>query len=118
MNEEQKAELITELETSVSQLVRDHIDLTYLDYDDLEESLQTAITQTEIISYYPACRYLLDNDPSLKDSIEMLVDLSYSDLSNISSELLATVHLQAELMNETSGIAQIVETFTEDLENE
>ena len=60
-------------------------------FDELIDELEynNAIDE-EFIGYYSATEYLLQNDPSLKDSLKLAINYGYS-IENISSELLATL---------------------------
>ncbi len=61
-------------------------------YDDAVEYCH----EQEIIYYHNAMAYLSENDPSLRDSIAMAIELGFKD---INSELLATLYYQTELIN-------------------
>ena len=80
---------------------------------ELIESLQEQINQDEVIYYSNAMEYLRNEDASLKDSIEIAVDLGY-ELKNINSELLATLLQQKNLSEELSELtSEIEECFEE-----
>lgn len=63
--------------------------------DDLQDYLKLLnqdrdVTNTEIIGYYNAMQYLLENDYSLKDSIDIAYEYGYTT-NEIHSELLASL---------------------------
>lgn len=55
----------------------------------INEDLQ--ITNTEIIYYTNAIKYLQENDPSLHESIESAIEYGYTDVEKLNSELLASL---------------------------
>ena len=65
-------------------------------FDDYEDAYQSCI-EREIIYYNKAMDYLSEYDWSLRESAEIASDLGY-ELKNINSEMLATLHLQDELI--------------------
>ena len=79
---------------------------TFNDYDD---AYQYCI-ETEIIYYNKAMEYLSEHDWSLRESAEIASDLGF-ELKNINSEMLATLHLQNELIN---SIREIEYELSED----
>ena len=66
-------------------------------FDDYDDAYQYCI-ETEIIYYNKAMEYLSEQDWSLRESAEIASDLGF-ELKNINSEILATLHLQNELIN-------------------
>ena len=71
-------------------------------FDDYEDAYQYCI-ETEIIYYNKAMEYLSEHDWSLTESAEIASDLGFQ-LKNINSEMLATLHLQNELINSIKEI--------------
>ena len=67
---------------------------TFNTYDDAIEYCQ----QSDIIYHYKATEYLLENDPSLRDSLEAAIEYGFT-LESINSETLATIHYQDALIN-------------------
>jgi hypothetical protein len=53
--------------------------------------------EQEIIYYYKATEYLLENDSSLRDSLDLAHDMGFS-LENLNSEVLATLLYQRDLL--------------------
>lgn len=64
------------------------------EYDDLDNSIDRMdsgdICQQEVIYYYRAIEFLSENDPSLKESLELASDLCY-ETGSLNSELLASI---------------------------
>ena len=71
-------------------------------FDDYEDAYQSCI-EREIIYYNKAMDYLSEYDWSLRESAEIASDLGY-ELKNINSEMLATLHLQDELIKSIKEI--------------
>ena len=71
-------------------------------FDDYEDAYQYCI-EREIIYYNKAMEYLSEYDWSLRESAEIASSLGY-ELKNINSEMLATLHLQDELINSIKEI--------------
>ncbi len=68
-------------------------------FDCLAEIIQEAGGFDQNITYYfTAISFLKENDPSLRDSLELAADLGF-DVKNINSELLASL-LKSELERE------------------
>ncbi len=65
-------------------------------FDDVQESVDTRISEREIIYYGDAMEYLTNNDTSLCQSLALADELGYSP-ANLNSEILATLLLQREL---------------------
>ena len=53
--------------------------------------------QEEIIYYYRATEYLLENDSSLRDSLDLASEMGFT-LENLNSEVLATLLYQRDLL--------------------
>ena len=80
-------------------------------FDKLVDELDNAFNECgEIIYYSNAIKYLMENDPSLAESIELANDLGY-ELENINSELLATIHNQNRIRSEFMELEDEVNEF-------
>lgn len=98
------------------------VDVDSIDFSDAYNSIEQMIVENdgfdvEVIYYSSAMQYLMDNDPSLQESMELASDLGYS-LENINSELLASL-LKSE--NVKNGFYELVDEINEffwDLEEE
>lgn len=77
------------------------VDDQYLDdqfkFDDYDQAVEYCYEQ-EIIYYSKAMNYLIENDGSLRDSINIALEYG-GDLANITSEYLASIHYQDSLIN-------------------
>jgi len=77
------------------------VDDTYLDeqfkFNDYGEAIEYCYSQ-EIIYYSHAMNYLIENDASLKVSLNIAEEYG-SSLESLSSESLATMHYQDTLIN-------------------
>jgi DNA helicase TIP49 (TBP-interacting protein) len=87
-------------------LIKDHIDVDYCierrsynNEDKLKEYIQERIHEQEIVYYHKAIDFLKENDPSLRDSVELAHDIGY-EINALNSELLATILLQDMLSQE------------------
>jgi hypothetical protein len=74
----------------------------------LREYLEERIRETEIVYYTTAMDYLKDNDNSLRTSLEIASNYGY-ELKNLSSEILASLLLQEDLMEELINFINEVE---------
>jgi phosphoenolpyruvate carboxylase len=79
--------------------------------DILEDNLAFNI---EIIYYYKAMRYLLDNDTSLSESINIALEYGYT-LENINSELLASLLASQEARNKYYELETQINDFINNL---
>jgi hypothetical protein len=71
----------------------------FKDFDDFYEDLeQKGFFEEEIIYYYKAIEYLKENDPSLRESLDIAEEYGYN-VSSINSELLATLLASTEIRN-------------------
>jgi len=72
---------------------------TFKDFDDFYQDLEEkGFFEEEIIYYYKAIEYLKENDPSLRESLDIAEEYGYN-VSNINSELLATLLASTEIRN-------------------
>ena len=90
----------------------------FMDAETLIDHMRTEISEDEIIYYSNAMKYLSENDGSLRDSIDIAVEMGY-DLKNINSELLATLLQQRNLEEELNGLTnEIEEIFNQEADND
>ena len=69
-------------------------------FEELEEVLQeNQMLDVEITYYFDAMQYLTENDQSLQESIEIAIEYGY-ELTNITSEVLASLLASNELREE------------------
>ena len=75
-------------------------DLHQYDTNEIFNELQeSGYFQEEIIYYSVAMQYLIDNDCSLSESLEMAHEYGYT-LENLNSETLATIHASRKKEND------------------
>jgi len=94
-------------------------DLTTLENpEDIRDFLQNLqdeyreITDSEVIYYYDAMKYLLENDQSLNESIDLAIDMGY-ELKNINSCILASLlQSQENEQNYQIFINEVIEEIT------
>ena len=117
LNQEKLQELIDNTD-----YLKDCVDTPYLSTQDLEdetelsEALQECISGEEIVYYHKAMEYLIKEDASLNESLEIASSMG-CDIQNLNSELLATIHYQQTLTEELSGL-DLSECFEEVEEND
>tara|TARA_R110002020_G_C15717604_1_gene722644 strand:+ start:123 stop:506 length:384 start_codon:yes stop_codon:yes gene_type:complete len=89
-------------------------DFNLISVDDLWSELDDkGAFDVDIIYYNRAMNYLLENDFSLSESIELAVDMGY-ELKNINSETLASLHASQKIRNDFWNIStQIDEILSE-----
>ena len=69
----------------------------------------------EIIYYTNAIKYLAENDPSLKDSLELASEYGYST-GDLSSEILASLLASDQMRNDWSDLETEITEFFDSLE--
>ena len=67
--------------------------------DDFMDLVQERVGEIEVIYYHDAMEYLKENDPSLRDSLEIADNMGY-ETKNLNSELLATLLKQQNVGEE------------------
>ena len=79
------------------------------DSDDLLELIEDNNGfDIDIIYYNRAMKYLSENDFSLRESIEIAVDMGY-ELENINSELLASLHASQKVRDDFYSITDEID---------
>ena len=87
-----------------------------LTYDKLTDILNdNNAFDVDIIYYSNAIKYLSENDPSLKDSLELASEYGYST-RDLSSEILASLLASDQLRNDWSDLEEDITEFLESLE--
>ena len=85
--------------------------------DNVIEYIEEGINEIEVIYYANAMKILMENDPSLQESMGYADDMGYS-CGDINSELLATILCQEkareELYDIRDDIEEVVEEWLED----
>ena len=89
------------------------------DYKTAEELIENVqdnnMTDEEVIYYSTAIQYLMDNDPSLSESIEIAVEYGY-ETESINSELLATLLKSRDNQEAFYGMESEIQEYYESLE--
>lgn len=107
---------------SIFKDIKTEIDLNYLfdegmTIDELEDAVQTYISEQGIIYYSNAIKYLSENDPSLNEAFDCAAEIGF-EVQNLNSEILATLLYQRQLNKEWYDIKDDVEQIIEELETE
>jgi len=116
---EKITEFLNGLPTEVS--IMDHVDLDNIDFDNAYDSIFEMLQDNngfdiEIIYYSTAIKYLQENDPSLKESLEIAEEMGYTPKS-LSSEILASLLASQNASSEFADLEnEINDFFTELLE--
>ena len=97
----------------------------YVSIDDIDEyttfdSLTDLISDNngfdvEIIYYLTAIKYLMDNDPSLHESLEIALEYGYTT-ENLNSEVLASLLASKECRESWHGCESEIEDFLNDID--
>ena len=98
-----------------------YVDIDSIDNDDAFTSIYDMIYDNggfdiEVIYYSNAIKYLQENDPSLRESLEIASDFGY-DIKNINSELLASLLKSQNIRDEFSDFRDEINEFFESLED-
>jgi hypothetical protein len=89
------------------------LDLQYMideaeNITELEEAINEAIGQEEVIYHYNAMKILSEEDQSLQESVAIASEYGIK-LEDITSETLATILLQTRMYEEVSDLLEIIE---------
>lgn len=129
-----KTNNIQKLENFFGQIYRDQIHgessvndfLNWSDYEEEELSFdwltdllldQNGFFEVEVIYYSNAINYLVENDPSLNESLEIASEFGYS-LASLSSEVLASLLKSRNFYEEWQKLENKIDTFFEELKND
>jgi len=82
-------------------------------WDEFIENATQAIYETEVIYYHVAMAYLSENDPSLGESLALASEQGV-EVDSLSSGILATLHLQQEMLSELYEIEEFEDSIFED----
>ena len=81
--------------------------------DDLIDKARDFVCEHEVIYYSNAIGYLSSNDPSLRESLMLASEFGFK-VEDLSSETLATLHLQDQISEELNGVDDdILDVFNE-----
>jgi hypothetical protein len=110
---------LNSLDTEIT--VTDYINIKDIDKDDVYNSIYETIRDNggfdvEIIYYSNAIEYLKQNDPSLKESIEIALEYGF-ELKNITSETLASLLASRNAEENFYELQDEIENFFSTLNN-
>ena len=102
--------------------IMDYVDIENIDLDNPIESIYNQIDdnrgfEIEIIYYSHAIQYLKENDPSLRDSLEIASEF-ISDIRILNSEFLASIHASNKVREEFYDLKHEINNFFEELQEE
>ena len=98
-----------------------YVDIDAIDNDDAFTSIYEMIDENggfdiEVIYYSNAIKYLQENDPSLRESLEIAAEYVY-DIKNINSEILASLLKSQNVRDEFLDFRDEINDFFQDLED-
>lgn len=110
-------EFLNGLKTEVC--ITDYVNIEDIDIENAFESIQETIEENggfniDIIYYSNAIKYLQENDPSLRESLEIASDFGF-ELKNLSSEVLASLLASENVRSEFYELQSEIDEFFQDL---
>lgn len=110
-------EFLNGLKTQVC--ITDYVNIENIDIENAFESIQETIEENggfdiDIIYYSNAIEYLQENDPSLRESLEIASDFGF-ELKNLTSEVLASLLASQNVRSEFYELQSEIDEFFEDL---
>jgi hypothetical protein len=111
---------LSELNTEID--VLNYVDINNIDLNDPFDSICEMIEDNggfdiEIIYYSRAMDYLSENDPSLRESLEIASEYGY-EAHNLNSEILASLLASKLVREEFYDLRDEIENFFEELNEE
>lgn len=102
--------------------ILDYVDVENIDLENAFDSIEEMISDNngfdvEIIYYSNAIEYLQENDPSLRDSLEIASEYGY-DADKLNSEILASLLASQNSRNDFSELRDQIEEFFSELQEE
>lgn len=102
--------------------ITDYVNIEDIDFEDAFSSIQYDILSNggfdiEIIYYSEAMNYLMENDPSLKESLKLASELGYT-IENLNSELLASLLASQNAQDSFWGLEDEINEFFLEIETE
>ncbi|HHT62001.1 MAG TPA: hypothetical protein GXZ99_07720 [Bacteroidales bacterium] len=99
--------------------VMDYVNIDDIDFSDAYQSIYEMIDDNggfnvEIIYYRNAIDYLSKNDPSLHESLQLAADFGFN-LTDLSSEVLASLLASENCRNDFSALQTDIEEFFNEL---
>ena len=110
-------EFLNGLKTEVC--ITDYVNIEDIDIENAFESIQETTEENggfniDIIYYSNAIKYLQENDPSLRESLEIAIEYGY-ELENLSSEVLASLLASQNARSEFYELQSEIDEFFQDL---
>ena len=98
-----------------------YVDIDSIDNDDAFTSIYEMIDENEgfnieVIYYSNAIKYLQENDPSLRESLEIASDFGF-EVKNLNSEILASLLKSQNVRDEFLDFRDEINEFFESLED-
>ena len=98
-----------------------YVDIDAIDENDAFNSIYEMIEENDgfncdVIYYSNAIKYLQENDPSLRESLEIAEEYGY-DIKNLNSEILASLLKSQNVRNEFLELRDEINEFFESLED-
>jgi intracellular sulfur oxidation DsrE/DsrF family protein len=120
--------LKTKIETFLKSLnidnleIMDYVNIENIDLDNPIESIYNQIDdnrgfEVEIIYYSNAIQYLQENDPSLRESLEIAHEFGF-EVKNLNSEILASLLASQKVRNDFYDAESEISNFFEELQEE
>lgn len=111
---------LKELNTEVDVLY--YVDIDNIDFNNAFDSICDMINDNngfdiEVIYYSKAMNYLMENDPSLTESLSLASELGYTP-DNLNSEILASLLIAENVRNDFYQLEDEINEFFEELEEE
>jgi hypothetical protein len=110
-------EFLNSLNTEIC--ITDYVNIEDIDFNDAFNSIIDTLSEEEafnidIIYYSNAIDYLQKNDASLRESIDIAIELGY-ELKNINSELLASLLCSQNVQNDFYSLETEINNFFNEL---
>ena len=120
LNQEQRervAEFLKGLHTTID--ILDYVNPEDIDIENAYESILDKLQMNggfdvEIIYYSKAIKFLQDNDPSLKESLEIASEFGF-EIENLNSEVLASLLASRQAEEEFYDLQSEIDDFFQDL---
>ena len=111
---------LRELDTEID--VLNYVDIDNIDFEIAYDSIYNMICDNngfdiEIVYYSKSMKYLMENDPSLQESLNIADELGF-DVQSLNSEILASLLISENVKNEFYQLEDEINEFFEELEEE
>lgn len=98
------------------------VDIDNIDFENAFDSIRDMIEENngfdiEVIYYGNAMKYLMENDPSLQESLAIAHDMGFTT-DGLNSEILASLLASQNSRNDFYDLKDDINTFFEELEEE